>query len=103
MNNLWKDIMNRVFLVLYHGAEPDEGKTWTTQYSYETRHIISDIKDFHKSMKNAGHEISNQSMADFLIREEYEVIGNTLLVRQETVDMEALLLEAAWINTILSK
>lgn len=102
MNQLWEDIINGLLgVALYHGKLPDD-ETWVKQYEHEAQNMMEDIKNFHKSIKSAGLEVSNEAMAMFLIYSEFEHIGNNHLIKKADVDRNTLLFFASKINDELN-
>ena len=102
MDKFWEDIVNCLLgVALYHGALPDE-KTWVEEYWYETNSMVEDIKHFHESVKSAGMEVSNETMAMFLIYTEFMHIGNDHFIEEAPVDMNTLLILASQINDELN-
>lgn len=79
MDQKWKDIMERLLgKVLYHGWIPEES-SWCEEYSYEIENMMKDIKEFYRSSTDAGLEVSNETMAHFLVYAERQHIDNTHL------------------------
>lgn len=101
--DFWKNIFNRALSILYHNVDPDETGSWAYQYEYETKEMEEDVKKFHKAVKNAGYEISNEAMAFFLIYTESEHINNNHLIKKEAIDINTLITVAADINDELNK
>ena len=103
MEKFWEDIMNDLLgVVLYHGHLPDD-ETWCRQYDYEVKMMINDIKHFYKANMDAGIEVSDGAMANFLVFTEFEHIGNERLVKECTIDENQLLMVAERINNELKK
>ncbi len=102
MSQKWKDIMNYLLgVVLYHERLP-EGASWCELYDSEIKNMIKDIKAYHQSNTEAGLEVSNESMAHFLVYVEHEHISNTHLVKSAVVNEIQLLMVAAEINEELN-
>lgn len=102
MDTFWENIMNCLLgVVLYHGRLPEED-TWCKQYRHEVNNMIEDIKNFHQANTDAGIEVSNESMARFLIYTEREHIGNGHFVNECAVDEFQLVMIAAEINDELT-
>ena len=101
MDDFWKDIMDCLLDILYHGAQPDDG-TWHRQYEQEMSSMIDDVKNFHRANTEAGFEVSNESLSHFLVYAEQTHIGNSQLIRKCPVDTKKLYLLAAQINDGLS-
>ena len=97
-----EDIMDCLLgVVLYHGQLPDE-ESWCKQYEYEVNNMVEDIKHFHDDNVDVGLEVSNESMARFLVYTEAEHIGNVQFVNKCAVDESQLLMIAAKINDELN-
>lgn len=102
MNKFWEDIMNSLLgVVLYHGHLPDE-ESWYRQYEYEINNMIDDIRNFHNCNVDAGLEVSNETMARFLVYTESVHIGNAQFVNSCLVDEAQLIMLAAKINDELN-
>ena len=101
MNDFWKNIMDDLLDVLYHGAQPDDG-TWHDQYANEMISMMNDVKQFHRANAEAGLEISNESIANFLVYAEQTHIGNSQFISKSPVDTTKLCLLAAQINDDLN-
>ncbi len=103
MRPFWRCIVNNLLDVLYHGQKPDDPeKDWVGAYYFECLNMIEDIEHFHAAIFDAGHEISNETMANFLIYAEFMHIGNELFVQKAPVDMKELIAIAAQINDELN-
>ena len=86
ISKFWKEIMEKLLgEALYHGVIADE-KSWVIQYEHEVSNMIDDIKAFCIANTQAGMEISNETMARFLIYTEFQHIGNDRLVRRHAID-----------------
>lgn len=101
MNKFWEDVINEILTILYHGIQSDD-VDWVHQYEYESENMVSDIKDFHEALKEAGHEVNNETMANFLIYTEYAHINNNIAVTESIVNMNELITIAIRINDELS-
>ena len=99
MDKFWKEIFNRFLGSIYEKESPEDNeyKTWCDLYEYECKNMLLYIEEFAKSAKAVGMEISNHSMMQFMIYEEYEHIRNNI----KSVNETELLIIAADVNNEL--
>ena len=78
-NDFWKEIIEEILDTLYHGENPEE-INWVSEYPYEAENMVTDIKEFHESLTQAGIDTTNEVMANFLIYTEFMHINNVYCV-----------------------
>lgn len=101
MTQIWTEIMNDVFGVLYHTQTTPmyANTTWTDTFPHVTQTMIQHIQEFSEHVNEVLHDgPSNEAMAYYLIHLERMCIGLDLVNRKD-INMSDLILVAARIMT----